>query len=199
VDATAQLLERLLLVALLPVWMLAGVADWACHRRERIEHSAGWKESALHLLMIGELGLAIVLLLWCEVTATVLLLVLAACVLHEVTMWLDLGYASARRVIPPIEQWVHGLQMVLPWLGLFTLCIVHRGQVLALLGLGTAPVDWALRLRDPPIPAGVKAAVLAGAAVLVVLPFLQEWQRCREASKRRAALRPASPPSGRTR
>jgi hypothetical protein len=199
VDATAHLLERLLLGALLPVWMLAGVADWACHQRERIEHNAGWKESALHLLMIGELGLAIVLLLWCQVTATVLLLVLAACVLHEVTMWLDLTYASSRRVIPPIEQWVHGLQMVLPWLGLLTLCIVHRGQVLAILGLGHATADWALRLREPPIPAEAKAAVLAGAALFVVLPFLQEWQRCRAASKRARPLRPASPPSGRTR
>lgn len=191
-DATAHLLERLLLGALLPVWMLAGFADWACHRRERIEVSAGWKESALHLLMIGELGVAVILLLWCEVTATVLLLVLAACVLHEITLWIDLTYANAKRVIPPIEQWVHGLQMGLPWLGLLTLCIAHRGQSLAILGLGPETADWALRLRDPPVPTGAKAAVLVGAATLVLLPFLQEFQRCR-------ALRPASPPSGRTR
>ncbi|MBL0729256.1 diguanylate cyclase [Piscinibacter sp. HJYY11] len=191
-DPTAHLLERLLLGALLPVWMLAGLADWACHRRERIELSAGWKESALHLLMLGELGLAVLLLLWCQVTATVLLLVLVACVLHEITLWLDLTYASSKRVIPPIEQWVHGLQMGLPWLGLLTLCIAHRGQALALLGLGPEAVDWSLRLREPPVPAAAKAAVLAGAALMVVLPFLQEWQRAR-------AVRPASPPSGRTR
>lgn len=182
-DATAHLLERLLLGALLPVWLLAGLADWACHRRERIELSAGWKESALHLLMIGELGLAVVLLLWWQVTATVLLLVLALCVLHEITLWCDLGYATTQRVIPPIEQWVHGLQMGLPWLGLLTLCIAYRGQSLAILGLGTDAADWALRLRDPPVPTAAKAAVLVGAAVLVVLPFLQEWQRCRAARR----------------
>lgn len=191
-DATAHLLERLLLGALLPVWMLAGLADWACHRRERIEASAGWRESALHLLMIGELGLAVVLLLWWQVTATVLLLVLAACVLHEITLWCDLTYASTKRVIPPIEQWVHGLQMGLPWLGLLTLCIAYRGQALAILGLGGEAVDWGLRLRDPPVPAEAKAAVLAGAALAVVLPFLQEWQRCREITR-------ASRPSDRTR
>lgn len=191
-DPTAHLLERLLLGALLPVWMLAGLADWACHRRERIELTAGWKESALHLLMIGELGLAVILLLWCKVTATVLLLVLAACVLHEITLWVDLSYASSKRVIPPMEQWVHGLQMGLPWLGLLTLCIAYRGQALALLGLGHEAVDWSLRLRNPPVPAAAKAAVLAAAALMVVLPFLQEWQRAR-------AIRPASPPSGRTR
>lgn len=192
-DLTAQLLERLLLGALLPVWMLAGLADWACHRRERIELSAGWQESALHLLMIGELGLAVLLVLWCEVTAAVLMLVLAACVLHELTLWCDLAYASARRVIPPIEQWVHGLQMGLPWLGLLTLCIAHRAQALAVFGLGAAAADWSLRWRDPPVPTEAKAAVLVGAVLLVVLPFLQEWQRCR------APLRPASRPSGRTR
>jgi hypothetical protein len=194
VDATAHLLERLLLGALLPVWMLAGLADWACHRRERIEASAGWKESALHLLMVGELGLAVLLVLWCEVTATVLLLVLVACVLHEITLWCDLTYASTRRVIPPIEQWVHGLQMGLPWLGLLTLCIAHRAQTLAIVGLGAASVDWSLRWRDPPVPTEAKAAVLAAALLLVLLPFLQEWQRCRTTT-----LRPASPPSGRTR
>lgn len=191
-DATAHLLERLLLGALLPVWILAGLADWACHRRERIEASAGWRESALHLLMIGELGLAVVLLLWWQVTATVLLLVLVACVLHEITLWCDLSYASTKRVIPPIEQWVHGLQMGLPWLGLLTLCIAYRDQALAILGLGGEAADWGLRLRDPPVPAEAKAAVLAGAALAVVLPFLQEWQRCR-------AITRASRPSDRTR
>lgn len=198
-DATAHLLERLLLGALLPVWMLAGVADWACHRRERIEWSAGWKESALHLLMIGELGFAVVLLLWWQVTATVLLLVLMACVLHEITLWLDLTYASSRRVIPPIEQWVHGLQMGLPWLGLLTLCIVYRGQALAMLGLGPATVDWALRLRDPPVPVEAKAAVLAAAVLMVVLPFVQEWFRCRAQAQAAERTRPVLPPSDRTR
>lgn len=182
-DPTGHLLERLLLGALLPVWMLAGVADWACHRRERIELSAGWKESALHLLMIGELGLAVVLLLWCQVTATVLLLAFVACVPHEITLWVDINYASARRVIPPIEQWVHGMQMGLPWLGFVTLCIVHRGQALAMLGLGSATADWALRWRDPPVPVEAKAAVLSAAVLMVLLPFLQEWQRCRRAAR----------------
>lgn len=191
-DATAQLLERLLLGVLLPVWMLAGVADWACHRAERIEASAGLKESSLHLLMIGELGVAVLAVLWLQVNAAVLLGVLLACIAHELTMWWDLGYASSKRTIPPVEQWVHGVQMSLPWVGFVTLCIAHREQALAIVGLGSAAPDWALRWRDPPVPAEAKAAVLAGAALLVVAPFLQEWQRCR-------ALRPAWPPSDRTR
>ena len=191
-DATAQLIEHLLLVVLLPLWMLAGLADWACHRHERIEASAGWKEPALHLLMLGQLGLAILVVLWCEVTASVLLLVLAACVLHEVTLWFDLGYANARRRIPAVEQWVHGVQMALPWIGFVALAVVHREQLLAIVGLGPAGPDWSLRLRTPPVPVEARAAVLAGAAVLVVLPFLQEWQRAR-------ALTRVSPPSGRTR
>lgn len=191
-DATAQLLERLLLGALLPVWMLAGLADWGCHRRERIEVSAGWKESALHLLMLGEMGLAVLLLLWWQVTAAVLMLVLVACVLHEITLWCDLTYASAKRSIPPIEQWVHGLQMGLPWLGLLTLCIAYRGQALAILGLGLETADWGLRLRNPPVPVAAKAAVLVGAITLVVIPFLQEWRRGRR-------LKPVLPPSDRTR
>ncbi len=191
-DATAQLIEHLLLVVLLPIWMLAGLADWACHRHEHIEATAGWKEPALHLLMIGELGLAVLVVLWCEVTASVLLIVLAACVLHEITMWCDLGYANARRRIPTVEQWVHGVQIALPWIGFAALAIVHREQLLAIVGWGSAAPDWSLRLRTPPVPVEAKAAVLVGAATLVVLPFLQEWQRAR-------ALTRASPPSGRRR
>lgn len=182
-DATSRVLEQCLLWGLLPLWMLAGLADWACHRAERIEASAGLKESTLHLLMIGELGVGVLALLWLEVTAAVLVLLLAACVAHELTMWWDLRYASLKRIIPIVEQWVHGVQMALPWAGFVTLAIVHREQALAVLGLNERMPDWSLRWREPPLPAEVKAAVLVGAALLVVLPFLQEWQRCRQAKR----------------
>jgi hypothetical protein len=182
-DATSQVLERCLLWGFLPVWLLAGLADWACHRAERIERSAGLKESTLHLAMIGELGLGVLAVLWLQVNAAVLVLLLAVCVAHELTMWWDLRYASSKRLIPIAEQWVHGVQMVLPWVGVVTLAIVYREQALAVLGWNERMPDWALRWREPPLPVEAKAAVLLGAVLLVVLPFLQEWQRCRRVGK----------------
>jgi hypothetical protein len=41
----------LLLYFIMPVWFLAGFADYLCHRATDIAHTTGPKESLLHLLM----------------------------------------------------------------------------------------------------------------------------------------------------
>ncbi len=43
-----------LLYFIMPLWFLAGVADWLCHRASDIEHTTGAKESIIHLLMFAE-------------------------------------------------------------------------------------------------------------------------------------------------
>lgn len=43
----------LLLDGVLPLWVAAGLADWACHWRTGIEHTAGLAESAFHWLMFS--------------------------------------------------------------------------------------------------------------------------------------------------
>lgn len=182
-DDTAHLLEQIVLRVMLPLWMLAGLADWACHRAQRIEHSAGLKESWLHLAMLVELGCGVVAALALQPTAALLALLLLACIAHELTVWWDLGYASSCRVIPPHEQWVHGVQTATPWACLAMLMVAHRGQAIALAGLGGAAADWQLRWRDPPLPAWGWVAVVSGALLLVVLPLMQEHARCRKAAR----------------
>jgi hypothetical protein len=162
--------------------MAAGFGDWLCHRAQKIERSAGVRKSLLHWLMLGELGLAITAALLLEITAAVLVLLAAACVAHELTTWADLRYAASQRRIAVPEQWVHGVQMALPWAGLVALALIHRHQALALLGWGTP--DWGWRWKDPPLPPAWLAAVGAGAALFVLLPFAEELRRCRRASAR---------------
>ena len=99
-------LQALLLYVVLPVWVLAGCADYLCHRAMRIEVTAGWRESALHWLMLVELGIGVGAVLLLQLNAAVIALFAAACVLHEITLWSDLAYANAHRQIPAIEQWV---------------------------------------------------------------------------------------------
>lgn len=188
IDATAHRLEFLLLAVLTPVWMLAGLADWACHRVQRIERSSGTGEAVLHLLMVCELALGIAAALLLDTTAGLLLLLLACCVAHELTTWWDLRYADARRRIPPYEQWVHAIQFAAPWTGLAALMVVHSGQALALVGAGAEPADWAWRLRSPPLPAPVLLAVFAGGALFAVLPFAQELYRCLRAARQRTPV-----------
>jgi hypothetical protein len=177
-DATAQLLQQLLLYAVLPIWVLAGFGDWLMHRWQRIEDTAGWRESVLHLALVFEMGVAVMAVLLLQLTAAVFVLLLVACLLHELTVWRDLTYAAARRRIPVPEQWVHSIQIVLPWAGLAILAAIHRDQAGALLGLGNAAADWSIRLKEPPLPALEVVLAIGAALALVALPFLQEFARC---------------------
>jgi hypothetical protein len=177
-DETARLLQQLLLYLLMPLWMLTGFADWLCHRVQRIEHSAGLKESVLHLLMIAELGIGISAALLLQVNAAVLALLVACAIAHELTMWLDLAYAASKRRIAVVEQWVHGLQQALPWIGLAMLMVIHRDQALALVGRGSVAADWSWRVKQPSLPAPVLIGIFAAAAIVVLIPFAQEAVRC---------------------
>jgi hypothetical protein len=166
--------------------MLAGLADSACHRVMRIEHSAGLGESLLHLLMLAQLGVAILAPLFLDLTAAVLALMLVGCLAHEVTMCADLAYAVTRRQVPWFEQWVHGLQQAMPWAWTAGWMLLGGSQALALLGLGDAAPDWDLRLRSPQLPAAYLMSVIAGAIVFVWLPFLYEGWRCKRVAGLRA-------------
>jgi hypothetical protein len=46
---------------LVPIWLGAGVADWWCHKRSRIEATTGVRESLMHLLLLGEAAIPAVL------------------------------------------------------------------------------------------------------------------------------------------
>jgi hypothetical protein len=181
VEIPSPLITLGLLYILMPLWMLAGLADFACHRIMRIEHNAGIGESMLHLLMLGEIGIAILAPLFLDVTAAVLVLMLLACLAHEATTCVDLAYAESRRRVPWFEQWVHGLQQALPWAWLAGWVLLAWPESLALLGLGDTAPDWGLRLKSAPLPAAYLIAVLAGAALLVCGPFFYEYWRCRVA------------------
>jgi hypothetical protein len=121
------LLPVLLLGLLLPLWLLAGWLDAACHRRLRIETNSGLHESRLHLAMLAQLAIGVGAALLLEVNAGALALMLLAALSHEVTMLLDLAYAESTRRVPWFEQWIHGLQQAMPWVGLAGLVLLHPG------------------------------------------------------------------------
>jgi hypothetical protein len=172
-DSIADRLEQVWLYLLLPLWLLAGFGDWCCHRVQRIERSAGLKESLMHLLMLAELGGGLLAALLLETNAAALLLLLAACLAHELTTWWDLVYADSKRHIPVAEQWVHSLQLVLPWAALATLAVLHWPQIMS--------PDWTLRWRPPPLPAGYLMALGTAGLLLAALPFAEEAWRCARA------------------
>ena len=52
----AHLLLDAFLYVIVPLWLLAGFTDYVLHKRTHIEHTAGTRESLLHLLQLGEIG-----------------------------------------------------------------------------------------------------------------------------------------------
>lgn len=175
-EDSATVLEALLAWVWLPLLLGAGLLDWACHRRLRIEHTAGLRESLLHLVMLAVVGSALMAALLLQPTAGLFLLIFVALVLHDLAYAADLRVALARRRIPALEQWVHGFQHLLPWAGLAGLLALAPGQALAVLGSSPEPVDWALRWKTPP-PWGDAARVAAAALLCNGLPFLDETRR----------------------
>jgi len=71
---------------LLPIWVLASVADYLWHRRTRIETTSGTEESITHSLMITEMAPAVLAALFLEVNAGVLTLIIASYLAHDATV-----------------------------------------------------------------------------------------------------------------
>ncbi|MBV8455148.1 MAG: hypothetical protein JO122_00855 [Acetobacteraceae bacterium] len=80
----------------LPVWLGAGIADWVCHRRTRIEDTTGPKESLVHLAMLTEAAIPVLCGMFLEITSPVLALAITAAQLHDATALWDVSYAVTR-------------------------------------------------------------------------------------------------------
>ncbi len=188
-DPASAVLEQALLFGVAPLWILAGTADFACHRVLHIEQSTGARESLLHLLMILELAVAALCPLLFQPNALLFMLMLVACIAHELTVWADLSYAEHRRRVPWFEQWVHALQQSLPWAWLGGWMLSNVPQTLALFGAGDVAPAWSLQSRQAPLPGGYLLAFIVASALLVTGPFLYELWRCTQQKRRVASDR----------
>ena len=160
-----------------PAWIAAGVLDWRCHSRARIERTSGAKESLLHLVMFAELGVPMLAVLLCEVNALVFAICIVGFVVHEFTALYDVKLALRHRAVTPIEQHVHSFLELLPLMAIVLLAVVYPGQLLALLGLGDEKPRFELVGKQTPLPASYTAAVLCAALVCNVLPYVEETVR----------------------
>jgi hypothetical protein len=161
----------------LPLWLAAGLADWFCHRVTRIEVTAGPRESVFHLLLLIEMSVPVVLALFFEINALVIAVMIAAYVLHELTTWFDLRYATSTRKVLPVEQMVHSFLEMLPFMGLALLVLLHWDQFLALFGLGSEGPRFALVLKQYPLPLSYSLGALAASFFLNFVPYTEELIR----------------------
>ena len=188
--ALESLLWHLLGYGVLPLWLACGLADYICHQATDIPHTSGLHESLLHLLQTVQIGVPMLVLLFCQVNALTFAVMVLGVVAHTVTAYLDVHYAMRLRHIPTIEQLVHGFLFVLPLVALALVAVLHWPQVAILLDpIGTARESWMLQLRRPPFEAGVIAAVLGASLLFGILPGLFElastlWARHRDGPHR---------------
>ena len=172
---TAEIVRNLLMYFILPLWLAAGFADYLCHRAAHIEHTSGWRESVLHLLQFAEMAVPVLAALFLEINAGILLLMIAAFIVHQGTAMWDVSYASATRHVAPIEQHVHSVLEMLPLMALVLMAVLHWDQFLALFGIGEAQFE--VTLKSDPLPVGYIVTMLMLTLLLEVLPYLEELLR----------------------
>jgi hypothetical protein len=173
---TNTLVRRFIMYFIVPLWHAAGLADWLCHRRTAIEKTTGLKESLIHLLMLGEMGVPVLACLLLEINAPVLAMMIAAFFAHEATAMWDVSYAVTRRKVTPIEQHVHSFLEMLPLMATSFIIVLHWPKFLELLGL-VGKRDMRIRLKREPLPVAYTVVALGAVVLLEMLPYLEEVRR----------------------
>lgn len=166
----------LLMYAVMPVWIVAGLVDWWCHRRTGIERTSGLPENLFHWLLFAEMGAALLAVGLLEINAAVLMVVFAAFLAHEATTFVELRYTVPRREVRPFEQMVHSFMEILPLVVLALLAVMAWDQVLALFGAG-AP-DFSLQPKAEPWPPAYLLGTAAAVGSFNILPLAEEGLRC---------------------
>jgi hypothetical protein len=169
-----ELLVGSLQYGVFPLWVIAGFADYCCHRVTRIERTTGRAESSLHAVQYLQIVAGVALALFFEVTSLVLLLVIALALLHLATGYLDIAYTTGRRYISPLEQHVHSYMEMLPLAATALLVVLYWSPFAAIFN-GDAG-SWSLMSRQA-LPTGAVAAIAVGMA-LAGLAIAEEYLRC---------------------
>jgi hypothetical protein len=176
--------QAVLMYFILPLWLAAGFADYLCHRAASIETTSGWRESLLHLLQLAEMAIPTLAAIFLEINALIIAVMIIFLIAHEATAIWDVGYAYGKREVTPLEQHVHSFLEMLPLMGLLVIITLHWQQFLSLFGFGPAAPEFALHLKEPPLPWLYVIIILFLVLLFEVLPYLEEFIRGLRREKR---------------
>ncbi|MGH6646628.1 diguanylate cyclase [Aquabacterium sp.] len=169
--------QHVLMYFLVPLWIAVGFADAMCHRRSDIEHTAGPKESVIHLLMFVEVGIPLLAALFLEINALVIGVMLVAFLVHEATALWDVSYAVSKRVVSPWEQHMHSFLEMIPLMAILLVSLMYQDQFAALFGLGSEAPSFSLRLKADPMPVPYLVILFTAIALFSALPYVTELWR----------------------
>lgn len=169
-----MLLQSFLMYVIVPVWLLAGIADWACHRTSQIELASGPKESLLHFIQLGTVGLPLMAVLFMEVNAAILLVMAVGVVVHQAAAVVDVRYANATRRVSPVEQHFHGVLESSPAIAAAVVAMLQWPDLVNLLsGQG----DFSLAWKRNPLPRWYLVTTIVGVLCAGVLLYTEELVR----------------------
>jgi len=174
---TADSLRAVLVLGLFPLWLAAGIADWLCHRRTRIEATSGTGEWHLHVLQAAQVGVALLAAMLLEPNTLALALIGALVLVHWVTAWWDNHYTHHQREITPFEQQVHAVMTLVPVFAWLLLALMHPEAV--------EQPQWRFAARDPAMQPAAVALVIGLVLILNGLPLAEEGLRCRRSARLR--------------
>jgi hypothetical protein len=167
----------ILMYFILPIWLLAGFADWLCHRASHIESTTGAKESLIHLLMFAEVGGPLLAGMFLNINALIIAMMIVAFLIHEATAFWDVSYATTARTVAPVEQHVHSFLEMIPLMALVSVISLHWGQFLALFGGGAESAKFDLAWKPEQLPTTYIASVMAAILLFELLPYVEEFLR----------------------
>lgn len=147
-------------------WLVAGFLDFAQHRRTDLPHTSGLRESTMHAVQLGLLGAGVLAWLAFAPGLGLLLSLALLALVHAVAGYVDTLAAFGRRTITPLEQHLHSVLDMAPWIALGTVVLAQGGDARA--------AGWALRLA--PAWPGLWLALLLPPLLLCVLPWLHEFR-----------------------
>jgi hypothetical protein len=171
------LIPRFMLYVLLPVWFIAGVADYVLHRRTRIENTSGLGEARLHVLQAAEMAVPLLAGLFLAINSLVLALMIVLVLAHTLTALWDAAYTTPRRHVSPLEQHVHSHLEYVPLVAVALVIMMHWPQLLGLLGLEGGVAEFEIRRKEMPLPTMVVVTVISAVFVVQGLLLAEEFYR----------------------
>ena len=176
---SASIVLNILLYVLLPLWGVAGLIDWFCHKATNIEETSGLHEALVHVLMGFQVGIPVFLALTFEVNVLVLILCFLALLMHEVVAHYDVHYASPRREISIWEVHAHNYLATLPFF-ILLLIIVRRWETF----VDFITLNWAGNMALEPrqealgVNGGYALTYFITMGIFITGPYFFEVLRC---------------------
>jgi hypothetical protein len=135
---------------------------------------------------VAEAGIPSLIASFLEINAGVLLTAYAALLAHDVTALWDVTYADGRRRATPIEQHIHSFLEVGPVMAVTFLTVIYWLHARALLGVGSDRPDFPFRPRRGHSAQRIRPLCWQP-GTFGVLPYAEEFLRCRRAERARSA------------